>query len=100
MVVGNAANLGVLNQANLASARWLLIAIPNGFEAGQIASQARSARPDLEIIARAHFDAEVEYLEQSGANLVIMGEREIAQGMAQRVEETPVRHEPEMPQSA
>ncbi|CDF81518.1 Inner membrane protein ybaL [Pseudomonas knackmussii B13] len=100
VVVGNAANLDVLNQANLASARWLLIAIPNGFEAGQIASQARSARADLEIIARAHFDAEVEYLEQSGANLVIMGEREIAQGMAQRVEETPVRHEPEMPQSA
>ncbi|MFZ5960114.1 YbaL family putative K(+) efflux transporter [Pseudomonas knackmussii] len=100
VVVGNAANQDVLNQANLASARWLLIAIPNGFEAGQIASQARSARADLEIIARAHFDAEVEYLEQSGANLVIMGEREIAQGMAQRVEETPVRHEPEMPQSA
>ncbi|WP_160285467.1 YbaL family putative K(+) efflux transporter [Pseudomonas knackmussii] len=100
VVVGNAANQDVLNQANLASARWLLIAIPNGFEAGQIASQARSARADLEIIARAHFDAEVEYLEQSGANLVIMGEREIAQGMAQRVEETPVRHEPEMPHSA
>lgn len=100
VVVGNAASLEVLQQANLDSARWLLIAIPNGFEAGQIASQARSANPGLDIIARAHFDAEVQYLQHSGADLVIMGEREIAQGMFQRVEQTPARQESELPQSA
>ena len=30
--------------------------------------------------ARAHFDAEVDHLLEHGANLVIMGEREIARG--------------------
>lgn len=86
VVVGNAANAEVLTLANIDSARWLLIAIPNGFEAGTIASHARAINPNVEIIARAHFDAEVDYLEQNGANLVIMGEREIARGMLARVE--------------
>ncbi|MED5609398.1 MULTISPECIES: YbaL family putative K(+) efflux transporter [Pseudomonas] len=102
VVVGNAANPEVLALANITTARWLLIAIPNGFEAGQIASRARAANPELDIIARAHFDAEVEYLEQNGANLVIMGEREIAQGMYQRVEQhdTPAPQPDGLPQSA
>jgi K+:H+ antiporter len=56
-------------------------AIPAAFEAGQIVEQARRAQPDLEIIARAHFDAEVDHLRKLGANAVIMGEREIASAM-------------------
>lgn len=103
VVVGNAANPEVLAQANITSARWLLIAIPNGFEAGTIASHARAINPNLDIIARAHFDAEVDYLEQNGANLVIMGEREIARGMALRVERqdaAPAASDDHLPQSA
>ncbi|BCG27900.1 potassium efflux transporter [Pseudomonas tohonis] len=84
-VLGNAARPEVLELAQLARARWLLLAIPNGFEAGQIAQQARVVNPRLTIIARAHFDAEVEHLEQNGADLVIMGEREIARAMIDRV---------------
>mgnify|MGYP001132470752 CR=1 FL=1 len=41
----------------------------------------RKLRPDLRIIARAHFDAAVEHLSQHGANVVVMGEREIARSM-------------------
>lgn len=103
VVVGNAANPDVLNQANITSARWLLIAIPNGFEAGTISSHARAINPNLDIIARAHFDAEVDYLEQNGANLVIMGEREIARGMVERVERKDATAAPgddHLPQSA
>lgn len=103
VVVGNAANPEVLAQANIASARWLLIAIPNGFEAGTISSHARAINPNLDIIARAHFDAEVDYLEQNGANLVIMGEREIARGMVERVEREDAAVAPgddHLPQSA
>lgn len=85
VVLGNAASPAVLELANIGEARWLLIAIPNGFEAGQIASHARAVNPPLDIVARAHFDAEVDYLEQNGANLVIMGEREIACGMVRRL---------------
>ncbi|MCE4067749.1 MULTISPECIES: YbaL family putative K(+) efflux transporter [Pseudomonas] len=103
VVVGNAANPDVLTQANITSARWLLIAIPNGFEAGTIASHARAINPSLDIIARAHFDAEVDYLEQNGASLVIMGEREIARGMVERVEREDAAAAPgddHLPQSA
>lgn len=78
VISGNAAEDPVLAAANLAKARVLIVAIPNGFEAGQIVEQARGANPSLDIIARAHFDAEVDHLLAHGANTVIMGEREIA----------------------
>ncbi len=81
VIIGNAADPRVLKAANLSAARWLFIAIPDGFEAGQVSEQARRTNPKLEIIARAHSDAEVEHLQKHGANFVIMGEREIALGM-------------------
>ncbi|WP_426532344.1 YbaL family putative K(+) efflux transporter [Bradyrhizobium sp. McL0615] len=80
-IVGNAARSDVLKSANLGGARYLLIAIPEAFEAGQIVQQARAANPGIQIIARAHSDAEVEHLRSLGANLIIMGEREIALGI-------------------
>ncbi len=80
-IVGNAARSDVLKSANLAAARYLLIAIPEAFEAGQIVQQARAANPGIRIIARAHSDAEVEHLKAMGADLIIMGEREIALGI-------------------
>ena len=78
---GNAAKDDVLAAANLPVAKLLFVAIPEAFEAGQIVQQARRANPGLPIVARAHFDAEVEHLLSHGASLVIMGEREIAQAM-------------------
>jgi CPA2 family monovalent cation:H+ antiporter-2 len=84
-ILGNAAAPEVLKATNIARAESLVVAIPNGFEAGQIAEQARTANPTIEIIARAHSDAEVEHLHHYGVDLAIMGEREIARGMIQRL---------------
>jgi CPA2 family monovalent cation:H+ antiporter-2 len=81
VIEGNAATDRVLKAANVAGARLLFIAIPEAFEAGQIVEQARKANPALEIVARAHFDAEVDHLLKLGASEVIMGEREIAHAM-------------------
>jgi CPA2 family monovalent cation:H+ antiporter-2 len=78
---GNAARDDVLAAANLPAAKLLFVAIPEAFEAGQIVQQARRANPSLPIVARAHFDAEVEHLLSLGASKVIMGEREIALAM-------------------
>ncbi len=78
---GNAAKDDVLAAANLGAAKLLFVAIPEAFEAGQIVEQARRANPQLPIVARAHFDAEVDHLLAHGANKVIMGEREIALAM-------------------
>src|SRR5690606_27767389 len=81
VIKGNAASASVIAAANLPAARWLFVAISNAFEAGQAVQQARKLNPSLEIIARAYSDAEIDYLRQHGANLIIMGEREIARGM-------------------
>ncbi|MDY0884304.1 YbaL family putative K(+) efflux transporter [Dongia soli] len=81
VIAENGANAAALAAANLAGARWLFLAIPNGFEAGQIVEQTRAINSGLEIIARAHSDDEVGYLRKCGADHIIMGEREIARGM-------------------
>jgi len=78
---GNAARDDVLAAANLKAAKILFVAIPQAFEAGQIVEQARKTNAGLPIIARAHFDAEVDHLMSLGASQVIMGEREIAAAM-------------------
>jgi len=81
VVSANGALSKVLEAANLKKARWLFVAIPDAFEAGQIVNQARDQNPNLPIIARAHSDAEVDHLTAHGASVTIMGEREIALGM-------------------
>ena len=77
-VFGNGANPETLELAQLASARWVIISTPNGYEAGEIASQAREMRPDVEIYVRAFYDDEIEYISERGATQVITGEEEVA----------------------
>ena len=84
VIPGNAVDPRVLEAANVKEARLLLIAIPNGFEAGQIVQQSRFLNPQLHIVARAHSNDEVEYLMRLSADAVIMGEREIARGMIEQ----------------
>jgi CPA2 family monovalent cation:H+ antiporter-2 len=81
VISANGALSRVLAAANLKAARWLFVAIPDAFEAGQIVNQSREINPNLPIIARAHSDAEVDHLTAHGASHTIMGEREIALGM-------------------
>jgi len=82
-ISGNAAAPELIRAANLGRARWLFVAVPNAFEAGQIIEQARAINPTLPIIARAHSDAEVDHLQKLGASVTIMGEREIADAMVE-----------------
>ncbi|MBP2845383.1 Kef family K(+) transporter [Dickeya oryzae] len=80
-VLGNATRPDIMDIARLDCASWLLLTIPNGYEAGEIVAAARARRPDLKIIARAHYDDEVTYITEHGADYVVMGEREIAETM-------------------
>jgi len=84
-ILGNAAQEGMLEAANIAGARWLISAIPNPFESANLVEQGRIANPGLHIIARAHSDDEVAYLKKYGADLIIVGEVEIARGMTARI---------------
>jgi CPA2 family monovalent cation:H+ antiporter-2 len=81
-IYGNAAAPGMMEAANVASAHWLLLAIPNPLEAGQILEQARRLNPKIDVVARAQSDAELVHFERHGASKTIMGEHEIAKGMA------------------
>jgi CPA2 family monovalent cation:H+ antiporter-2 len=81
VVVGNAASAQVLQLANLGAARCLMVAIPNGYEAGSVCEAGRKLSPSIRIIARAHSEEEETHLRNFGANDVIMGEREIGLGM-------------------
>jgi K+:H+ antiporter len=80
-LTGNAADPEVIQSANLPEARCLLVAIPDAFEGGQVVQQARAINSVLPIIARAHSEEEIDHLIKLGANLVVMGEHEIAKAM-------------------
>ena len=84
---GNAADPELIATANLGGARCLLVAIPNAFEGGQVVQQARAINPKLLIVARAHSEAEIEHLKKHGADLVVMGEHEIAKAMLDNIAE-------------
>lgn len=85
VIDANAALHEALLAAKLKEARRLILAIPDGFEAGSVLKKARAINPELEIIARAHSDAEVDHLRSNGAGFIIMGEREVARGMLAHV---------------
>ncbi len=85
-ILGNAVAPQVLGDAHIASARALLVAIPQTLEAGPIIKQARESNPGIAILARAHSDDEVAYLMKAGADATIMGESEIARSMCDSVE--------------
>jgi CPA2 family monovalent cation:H+ antiporter-2 len=80
-IAGNAADPELAQAANYLAARCLLVAIPDGFEGGQVVEQAHALNPKLPIIARAHSEEEIEHLKSHGATKVIMGEYLIAQAM-------------------
>jgi CPA2 family monovalent cation:H+ antiporter-2 len=80
-IAGNAADPEVIEAANVAGARCLIVAIPDAFEGGQVVAQARELNAELPIIARSHSDEETMHLKGLGATKVIMGEEEIGLAM-------------------
>jgi K+:H+ antiporter len=84
-VSGNAADISVLPKAHVADARLLVLAIPDAFDVRKAIEIARPLRPDLEIVARAHSVEEAELLRRERAAHVLIGEHELALGMARHV---------------
>ena len=65
-ISGNAADPALARAANYPAARCLLVAIPDGFEGGQVVEQARALNATLRIIARAHSEEEIAHLLRHG----------------------------------
>jgi monovalent cation:H+ antiporter-2, CPA2 family len=78
VVFGNAANPFVLGAAGIQRARGVVIALPDALDARRVLSEVRGKRPDVDIIIRAHSDAEQAYLMGHGATEVVVAEEELA----------------------
>lgn len=83
---GTAGEEPILQKVNLAGARWLVSAIPDAFEAGNLVERARFINPRIRIVARAHTPEAAAYIRQHGADVVVMGEDEIARAMVEAVQ--------------
>ena len=73
---GDGSRPEVLRKAGIEQARILVIAISDRVATAYVVSQARSLRPDLYIIVRTRYVAEIEHLYRLGANQVIPEEFE------------------------
>lgn len=81
-ILGNGANKEIISLARIECAKTLLLTIPNGYEAGEIVATAKEMNPDITVIVRAHYDDEVSFIKERGADHIIIGEHEIAKSMA------------------
>ena len=81
VLYANAAAPDSLERAGAARAEEVFVAIPNGFQAGEVVMDARRLNPDVRIVARAHSQAEAAHLRTCGADSTVLAEAEIARGM-------------------
>ena len=83
VLYGDATANGVLDAAQVAGARLLVIATPDGFHARRILELARSRNPHIAIVVRTHSASELEYLTRQGVDRAVMGELELALEMTE-----------------
>jgi CPA2 family monovalent cation:H+ antiporter-2 len=83
VVWGDATRPEVLHAASLDRARLLVVALPGAVEARAVMQVARAANAHIHAVVRTHTDEDAALLEaEEGVGLVMMGEREVALGMA------------------
>jgi monovalent cation:H+ antiporter-2, CPA2 family len=81
-VFGDAARPGILAHVHLDTAKMLIVASPDTYQARRVTEIARQANPYIEVAARTHSENAQSYLESHGVNRTFMGERELALSMA------------------
>ncbi len=82
VLYGDATRPGVLREAHVNQARLLIVATPDPFQSRAMIDLAREANPTIDTVARTHSENERDYLERHGVGLALIGERELALGMA------------------
>jgi monovalent cation:H+ antiporter-2, CPA2 family len=81
-ISGDATRHGILDLAHPERARLMVVATPDPYQAREVITLGRKANPTLDIVVRTHSVAEERYFEELGVGRVVMGERELALGMA------------------
>ena len=77
LIYGDAGTQSVLDHARVADAHALVVAIPDALAARQAVMYARSRNPRIEMVARAHSEAEEADLRRLGVARVVLAEREV-----------------------
>jgi len=79
---GDAVRRGVLQLAHPERASLLVVATPDPYQSRAVIDRGRAVNPRLRVLARAHSPDQRHYLEDHGADVVIVGEDELAFGLA------------------
>jgi CPA2 family monovalent cation:H+ antiporter-2 len=79
---GDATRPGILPLAHPERAKLLVVATPDPYQAREVIRLARQANPKIDIVVRTHNAADERYLSELQVGRAIMGERELALGMA------------------
>jgi CPA2 family monovalent cation:H+ antiporter-2 len=77
VIYGEAGTPSILDQARVATAHALVVAVPDALATHQAVVYARGRNPRIEVVARAHSEAEETDLRQLGAMRVVVAEREV-----------------------
>lgn len=85
IVYGNATRPALLHHLHVEKARALVAAVGDAAVTREIVTNARGSNPDLLIIARTRYVAEIEPLRQMGANVVVPEEFETSIELVARV---------------
>ncbi len=81
-IYGDATRPGILEFAHPENARLLVIASPDPYHARHIITLVRARNPTIDIVVRTHSDQEQRMFEALGVSKALMGERELAFGLA------------------
>jgi len=82
VLFGDASRPGILEHAHVERARLIVVATPGAYRTREMLRRARKLNPAIDSVVRTHSEAEQRYLEAEGVGLAVMGERELALGMA------------------
>jgi monovalent cation:H+ antiporter-2, CPA2 family len=77
IIYGEAGAPSVLDEARVTDAHAVIVAIPDALAARQAVVYARACNPRIEIVARAHSDAEEADLRRLGVGRVVVADREL-----------------------
>jgi CPA2 family monovalent cation:H+ antiporter-2 len=77
VIFGEVGSHAVLDEARIADAQAVVVAVPDALACRQAAEYARSRNPRIDIVARAHSEAEESELRRLGVTRVVVAEREL-----------------------
>jgi voltage-gated potassium channel Kch len=73
-IYGDATEEEILNYADIGTAAYLIVTLPNLFETERIILTAKRLNPNLKVITRSHLDKHLRHLKTLGIEYIIQPE--------------------------